>query len=59
MIHSAWHTITSGMTSWYEAKMFIEHASVISSDALHVVVGTLVWIILGLLARRSLASTLP
>ena len=59
MIHSVWHTITSGMTSWYEAKMFIEHASIVSSDALHVLVGVVVWMLLAILLRRSLASARP
>ena len=47
------------MRSWYEAKMFIEHASVVSSDALHVLVGVLVWMIAAVVLRRSLSSWFP
>jgi hypothetical protein len=47
------------MTSWYEAKMFIEHASVVSSDALHVLVGVLAWIVVALVLRRSLSAPFP
>lgn len=54
-----WALISGGMLSWYEAKMFIEHASVISSDAIHVVVGVLIWIIAAALSRRRLSTWLP
>jgi len=47
------------MRSWYEAKMFIERASVVSSDALHVLVGALVWMIAAVVLRRSLSSWFP
>lgn len=50
---------TGGMRCWYEAKMFIEHASVISSDALHVLVGTLVWLTSAIVLRKTLKSWLP
>lgn len=53
------HLVTGGMLSWYEAKMFIEHASVISSDAIHVLVGVVIWLIIALLSRRSIESWLP
>lgn len=54
-----WHLITGGMLSWYEAKMFIEHASVISSDALHVLVGTVVWLVSAIAWRKPISSWLP
>jgi len=47
------------MRSWYEAKMFIEHASAVSSDALHVLVGTLVWILAAIILRRNLSTLIP
>jgi TRAP-type uncharacterized transport system fused permease subunit len=47
------------MTSWYQAKMFIEHASVVSSDALHVLIGVLLWVLVAYVARRSLSAPLP
>ena len=53
------HAITGGMMSWYEAKMFIEHASVVNSDGLHVLIGVLAWILVAMLVRRSLSAPLP
>ena len=53
------HAVTGGMTSWYQAKMFIEHASVVNSDGLHVLVGVLAWILVAMVARRSLSARLP
>lgn len=52
------HAVTGAMMSWYEAKMFIEHASAVSSDALHVLLGVLVWLLTALLLRKP-ASSLP
>jgi hypothetical protein len=59
IFHQFWHVTTGGMRSWYEAKMFIEHASVVSSDALHVLVGVLVWMVAAVVLRRSLSSWFP
>lgn len=53
------HAVTGGMTSWYQAKMFIEHASVVNSDGLHVLVGVLAWIAVAMAVRRSLSAQLP
>ena len=53
------HAVTGGMMTWYEAKMFIEHASVVNSDGLHVLVGVLAWLAVALALRRSLADRLP
>ncbi len=53
------HLVTGGMLSWYEAKMFVEHASVVSSDAIHVLVGILIWIAAAQLSRRALSNWLP
>lgn len=54
-----WHAVTGGMMTWYDAKMFIEHASVVSSDALHVLVGVLVWIAIAMLLRRPVSTWRP
>jgi len=59
MLREIWEAVTGGMMSWYEAKMFIEHASLFSSDALHVIVGVVVWILAALLLRRRLTDWLP
>ena len=53
------HAVTGGMMSWYQAKMFIEHASVVNSDGLHVLVGVLAWILVAMVVRRSLSARLP
>jgi hypothetical protein len=47
------------MTSWYEGKLFIEHALAINHDALHVIVGVLIWLVLGLVMRRPITSLRP
>ena len=59
LFHQFWHVTTAGMRSWYEAKMFIEHASVVSSDALHLLVGTLVWLLIALVLRKPITRWLP
>lgn len=53
--------MTGGMTffGWYQAKMFIEHASGISMDALHILVGFAIFIIAAQALKRSVASSLP
>lgn len=53
------HAVTGGMMSWYEAKMFIEHASVVSHDTLHVLLGVLVWVGAALLLRKPLTALAP
>ena len=59
MIERAWNTLSGGMLSWYQAKMFIEHASFVSSDALHVIAGVLVWILIALALRKPITSSIP
>ena len=48
-----------GMKAWYEAKTFIEHAIFFSSDALHVLVGTVVWVAIAMIWRRPLSNWRP
>lgn len=59
MLERAWNALTGGMLSWYQAKMFIEHASFVSSDALHVIAGVVIWILIALALRRPLTSGVP
>ena len=59
MLERAWNALTGGMLSWYQAKMFIEHASLVSSDALHVIAGVAIWILIALALRRPLSSGVP
>ena len=44
---------------WYQIKLFLEHASGISMDALHILVGFAVFLIAALALRRSVAEPLP
>ena len=44
---------------WYQVKLFIEHASGISMDALHILVGFAIFLVAALALRRSVASALP
>lgn len=59
MLKQVWHAVTYGMMSWYRIKMFIEHASAVSSDALHVLVGAVAWIVIAMVLRRSLSASRP
>jgi len=47
------------MGSWYQGKLFIEHSLSVGHDALHVIVGALLWVALGLLLRRPLTAWRP
>jgi hypothetical protein len=59
ILEKLWHAVTGGMMSWYETKMFIEHASVVSSDALHVLVGVALWLLIAVVVRKRLSAPLP
>lgn len=54
-----WHVVTSAMMSWHQGKLFIEHTVAIDHDALHVIVGVLLWVIIAAVIRRSLSSMRP
>jgi hypothetical protein len=47
------------MASWHQGKLFVEHALTIGHDALHVLAGVIIWMLIGLVARRSLTTWLP
>ncbi len=47
------------MDIWYQFKLFVEHASGISMDALHVLVGVAAQICFAALLRRSIRSWWP
>jgi hypothetical protein len=59
VINDIWRAVSGGMRSWYETKMFIEHASFVTSDALHVVIGVLLWLAMAVILRRHLTDWLP
>ena len=48
--------VSSTMEGWYQTKLFIEHSLWISHDSLHVIVGVLLWMVIGLALRRPLTS---
>ena len=48
--------VTRMMISWYDVKMFVEHASLVSSDALHVIVGVLVWVLIAFILLKPLSN---
>jgi hypothetical protein len=58
MLHHLWKALTAVMFSWYQGKLFIEHAVTISHDSIHILVSVLLWIAVGLL-RRPLTSWMP
>jgi hypothetical protein len=59
VFHDLWKALTSAMSSWYQGKLFLEHSLSISPDSLHIIVGVLLWIALGLGLRRPLTSWRP
>ncbi|MEP7130446.1 MAG: hypothetical protein ABI770_04885 [Sphingomicrobium sp.] len=58
-MHQLWYAITVAMVSWHQGKLFIEHAVRIDHDALHVLVGVLLWLVLALILRRPVTSWRP
>ncbi len=44
---------------WYQLKLFAEHSTGISMDALHVIVGVLLQFMIAYLFRSSLARAMP
>jgi hypothetical protein len=44
---------------WYQLKLFAEHSTGVSMDALHVVAGVILQLLVAALFKRSLASWLP
>ncbi|MCL6740399.1 hypothetical protein LZ518_04550 [Sphingomonas sp. RB56-2] len=46
-------------SSWYQLKLFVEHASGISMDALHVLAGVAILLLAARVLRQSLANILP
>jgi len=47
------------MDSWYQGKLFIEHAVAISHDTLHVLIGILLWLVDAPVLRRPITSWWP
>jgi hypothetical protein len=47
------------LLDWYQVKLFIEHASGISMDALHILVGFILFLTAARLLRTGIASPFP
>lgn len=44
---------------WYQFKLFLEHASAISMDALHILIGFALFLFAALILKRTVAGFLP
>ena len=53
------HWLADGFQSWHDSKLFVERLTSVSHDALHVIAGTCVWLLLALFLRRPVTSWLP
>jgi hypothetical protein len=58
-VNPLWAALTDAMQSWHQGKLFIEHSLSISHDSLHILIGALLWIALGLVLRRPLYTWRP
>ena len=59
MLHDLWMALIGAMESWHQGKLFLEHSLTITHDALHMLVGAFLWIVIGLVLRRPLYSWRP
>lgn len=53
------HWLADGFQSWHDSKLFLERLTSVSHDALHVITGTCLWLLLALILRRPVTSWLP
>jgi len=53
------HSVMAVFAGWYDAKMIIERAGAISTDAMHVIAGVLLQLLFAIVFRRPLSSWLP
>jgi len=58
-MNAAMHQWRAAALDWYQVKLFLEHATGFSMDALHVVAGVMLQLIIALLMRSSLARPAP
>jgi hypothetical protein len=59
LLHDAWGVLTGAMASWHQGKLFIEHLVTLDHDALHMMVGMLLWLVLAMVLRRPITSWYP
>jgi hypothetical protein len=58
-LHKLWNAVVLAMTSWHEGKLFVEHTIAINHDALHIIIGVLVWLGIALVMRRPVSTKFP
>jgi hypothetical protein len=51
--------VNSGIASWHQGKLVIEHAVSVSHDSLHVIAGVVMLLAIAILLRRPLSSWRP
>jgi hypothetical protein len=56
MAQEFWRALIASMSSWHQSKLFVEHALTVGHDGLHILVGLIIWVIIGLVTRSSLAG---
>lgn len=54
-----WTSISALFTGWYDVKMIIERAGMVSTDALHVIAGVMLQLLFASVLRRPLSAWLP
>lgn len=54
-----WQLVTAAFSGWYDAKIIIERAGMISTDAMHVIAGVLLQLLFATILRRPLSAWLP
>jgi hypothetical protein len=58
-VHDLWLTLIAAMSAWHQGKLFLEYSLSMEHDALHVIVGVLVWLVAALVLRRPITSWRP
>ena len=58
-LNSPWSIVVGAMSSWHQGKLFIEHAAAIDHDALHVIVGVFLWLMIAAASRHPLSTFRP
>jgi hypothetical protein len=51
--------VGAAMASWHDGKLFIEESLPVGHDSLHVMVGVLLWLVVGLVTRWPLSARGP
>lgn len=59
ILEQPWAALSSGMRWWNDAKLQVESVSPVSNDALHVLVGAALWLLIAFALRKSIAAAAP